>query len=465
MAIEFIGASTGGTTSAGTMPAYEAGDLLIAFSFRDGSTSPVAIPTANGWEVLHNGFGANSCGHVVAYMIAPDTSVVTSGFTNASSTVILVFRGIDPANPIGDSQPNGGLGTTITYPALTMQVTDGSSWVAAFAGHRSTNTALSTTFDSFANRAFVEDSTDDIAAFDSNGGRSSFSAQNVSVGGTSSGWRSHTLEIRAAVTAVDVNADLSQTLGGVTTAAAAEALVEGATSRTLGSISLEATGAQLIETFAEVSVNLGPVSLSAAAEAAVSAAASGTLGPVTAESDADNPVEGALGKALGDIVAESAAESPVDAAVSATLGPTTVAATGSSESGALASLSKSLESVSASAQAEAPVTADFAQNLGDITAVSSASGEAEEAQAELAVSLGSVTAEAEGRTETRAAVTETLGGVTLDARGAENAPAADGRPAIRLGDAWQRKPAKVLIAGEFIEKPMKRFDGTAWRLV
>jgi hypothetical protein len=112
-----------------------------------------------------------------------------------------VYRGQD-STPIGTSAQGGGASTTVTYPALTLQRTNNTSWVFCASGHRSTDTALqnpppSPSFGLQLRRNDV-DATDEASAFDTNGGVSAWAAASVSVGGTSSGWRAVSVEVLAA---------------------------------------------------------------------------------------------------------------------------------------------------------------------------------------------------------------------------------------------------------------------------
>jgi hypothetical protein len=237
LAIEFVGASAIGTDEPGAMPSYAVGDLIIVFSYRDGNTSPPSIPSGQDWISLHNATGANTNSHTIAYKFADSTSEGIGKFSSGTTTFALVYRGVDPSDPIGDSKPNSSQNVTPVYLALTLEVTNGTSWIVAFSGHRAVNGALNTTFDSFQNRAYGVDATDQAAGFDSNGGRSSFSQQSVNIGGSSGGWRTHTLELRAAPETVSV-----ATSSGSATASAVGASNKSASASSAGVATASATG-------------------------------------------------------------------------------------------------------------------------------------------------------------------------------------------------------------------------------
>jgi len=194
----YVGGATG-TTSA-TVPTHEVGDLLLAYAYRDGSTTAPSLPS--GWTNIANANGANSNSARLAYKIATTTSETATGFTSATSLILHVYRNVDQSSPIGGNNFDTGSSTTISYPALTMSVSNGTSLVAGFSGHRSTNTAIETAPSGMVNRTSVSDATDQAAGFDTNLGVTSWSAQTASVGGSSSGWFARTVEIKQKTAAI-----------------------------------------------------------------------------------------------------------------------------------------------------------------------------------------------------------------------------------------------------------------------
>ena len=59
------------------------------------------------------------------YRFYTGTESGTYDFASGNSTIIHVYRGVDAADPIGDFDGGGSGSTTISYPALTLEVTDG----------------------------------------------------------------------------------------------------------------------------------------------------------------------------------------------------------------------------------------------------------------------------------------------------------------------------------------------------
>lgn len=191
--IEFV-ASASGTNSA-TLPTHQAGDLFICFMFRDGSNSqPGAI---SGWSADVEGIAGDSSSFRVQYLICDSAAETNPTSANATTMLIHQYRpAAGKTLSIGDSNVASGTGTTVSYPTLSLLTTDGSSWVGAFGAHRSANTAIENAPSGMINRSDAVDATDEVAGHDTDGGVSSWSNQDVIVGGTSSQWRGVTYEIR-----------------------------------------------------------------------------------------------------------------------------------------------------------------------------------------------------------------------------------------------------------------------------
>lgn len=194
-AITFVGQTTAGGTTA-TIPARNAGDLIIVFAYRDGNAVAPTVPT--GWTTISSSGSASANSSVLAYQIAPSTAGVTTStnWLKASEIVVQVYRGTS-ASPIGATLSQAGSGTTVTYPALPLNVTNGTSWVIGFAGHRSINTNLQNAPTGMTARSNRVDAIAEVAGHDTNSGVSSWSAKNVLIGGTSSGWMTRVLEIKS----------------------------------------------------------------------------------------------------------------------------------------------------------------------------------------------------------------------------------------------------------------------------
>lgn len=203
--MQFIGAQSGVNNL--TITTHQAGDLLLAWAYRDGSTSASTIPS--GWRAI-NSTGANTNHAHVCYRYATGAGTASGTWTSATSLIIAVFRGA----VLGAVAVNGASSNTVNYPALTMQNSIGTSVVIGFAGHRSTNTSLQTPPTGMTNQINALDGTDH-AVMHLSAPRTGWSSTNVSVGGSSSGYRSATVEIK------DADDTKIQFIGAATGAASA----------------------------------------------------------------------------------------------------------------------------------------------------------------------------------------------------------------------------------------------------
>jgi surface protein len=194
--ITYIGEATG-TTSA-TLPAHQAGDLILAFAFRDGSTTLPTQPT--GWESIDTA-AANTCSARFSYKIAASGGESTGTWTNASTTIFLVYRGVDTTALSFDvvlATKSTGSSTTVTYNANGFW--QGLSRLVAFAGHRSTDTALGDPPGTLSLIVNPVDATDEAAAFQSTVDNfGNWTSTNVSVGGTASGFITFVMRLRVPI--------------------------------------------------------------------------------------------------------------------------------------------------------------------------------------------------------------------------------------------------------------------------
>lgn len=325
-----------------------AGRLMVAFAYRDGNNTAPTLPA--GWINI-DGTGANTNSARVAYRIS-DGAEGTPTFTNASTVIVLTYEATVGAIGVGGFAVASGASTSVSYPAVTMQDAGGSSWLAAFAGHRSVNTALETPPAGFALLSNPLDATDEAAAFDTGGGVTGYGGEVVSVGGTSSGWRSAVVEITevlpieatvastlapatvSATAALNISATISASFEAATVAAtgtlsdAAPGLA-GEIAVTLGAATLESTGALAVT--GQVTAMLAPATVASAAQLDLTAQAATVLAEATLSSSARIAITGQVGGTLGPATVEAVGQllSPViEAAASATLGPATVAAAG-----------------------------------------------------------------------------------------------------------------------------------------
>jgi hypothetical protein len=192
--ITYIGQANG--IESATLPAHQAGDLILAFAFRDGSNTFPTLPT--GWTSIDTAF-VTSASARLAYKVATSSSETTGTWFDATTCIFLVYRGVNIENITELDTESTGTGTTVTYNANGFW--QGLSRLVAFAGHRSTNTALGTAPGDLTLIVNPVDATDEAAAFQSTvDNYGNWTSTNVSVGGTSSGWITFTMRLRVPIT-------------------------------------------------------------------------------------------------------------------------------------------------------------------------------------------------------------------------------------------------------------------------
>jgi hypothetical protein len=194
VAISYVGGAAG--TNSATLPSFQAGDLAVVFAFRDGSTTNPTVPA--GWTNISNTTDGTSCSASIGYRVLTPADTATGTWTNASRTVVVVYRGGRPWLSVGGGANGAGTTNTVAYTALTMSVADGTSWVVGLVGHRSVDTTIdSAAITGMTARTSGVDATAEAAAWDTNGGVSSWSTTNQTITGTASGWVTRTVEILA----------------------------------------------------------------------------------------------------------------------------------------------------------------------------------------------------------------------------------------------------------------------------
>jgi hypothetical protein len=118
------------------LPAFTAGDVAVVFAYRNNNATAPSLPA--GWTGLQNG-GANTNSFRTGYRILVGGDTTTGTWTNATHIQVIILRGNNPTVPYGALAQANGAGNTLTAPALSLQHTDGTSWVIAFAGSKATD--------------------------------------------------------------------------------------------------------------------------------------------------------------------------------------------------------------------------------------------------------------------------------------------------------------------------------------
>lgn len=138
MALTHIGSAAVAGTSI-TIPAHNAGDIILIFPYKDGATSQPTVPAAGGsvptWVTIDAPVGSNL--NVGGSYRAIGTGSTTSGtWLGATGMAVSVWRG-QHATPIGGHAGAGGAAANSTIaPALTQSDTSGLAALIHFIGHR-----------------------------------------------------------------------------------------------------------------------------------------------------------------------------------------------------------------------------------------------------------------------------------------------------------------------------------------
>ena len=187
MAISRISAASARANSVAiTTP--QAGDLILVFAHRDGSTTAPTLPA--GYTSIDS-VGANTNSARIGYKYSDGTETTSGTWTNATSVAVGVYRGVDPYYPVGSFAGAGAASATLSFTGITLWAQNSSSWVVGFAGHRTATNVGTNAPTGMATRS----SATDVAIFDTGGTTNSWSTQTASVS-ASSGWRTYTVELR-----------------------------------------------------------------------------------------------------------------------------------------------------------------------------------------------------------------------------------------------------------------------------
>jgi hypothetical protein len=195
MAISFVGANiAAGTNISVSLPAGAAtGDLILYFVYRVTSALSPSLPT--GYTAILNS-GAVTPGVRACYRVMQSGDTATGASTNGERGLVIVLRGQNASTPIGASTQTNGTSTTVSIPALTLSVTDGTSWVVGSSMANSGDERAASPAN-LTNRTSGVGSGSSPLPFGGTGeGVSSWSATTHTI--TSAAWRGVSVEVEAA---------------------------------------------------------------------------------------------------------------------------------------------------------------------------------------------------------------------------------------------------------------------------
>jgi hypothetical protein len=182
--VQFIDAAAQAGATLTTMPTHATGDLLLFYTFRDGSVTGPSLPA--GWTGVFNQVGT-SCSSRSGSRVATSSSESSPTWTNATGVVCLVYRNAQVLGYTG----NAGTTSTISYLAHTRTAPSG-SWITRFAGHRTATNLLTNTPAGYTARAGVAT---EVRGMDSGGAVASDPTTQTQSVNAASGWMAYTVEI------------------------------------------------------------------------------------------------------------------------------------------------------------------------------------------------------------------------------------------------------------------------------
>lgn len=185
-----VGSAAG--TNTATAPSHAVGDLMLVCATRNASNTAPTLPA--GWTNVGTITGTTNSMRV-GYKIATSTSDATGTWTNATETVIHIYRPTaGNISEVGASKGTTGTVTPASYAGLTLVDQTGASWIACFGEAKGAATTIE---GPPTGTTLRQDNiqTGELATFDTNAGVSSWSTTTVSYTGTATTWKTFTVEI------------------------------------------------------------------------------------------------------------------------------------------------------------------------------------------------------------------------------------------------------------------------------
>jgi hypothetical protein len=179
-----------------TIPAHDVGDVIVVFAYVNGINSAPTPPAASGtvpaWTLIQGG-GGNTNGSGVWRFTATATNHTSGTWGSCTGLIAVVIQGVHPTTPVGGfAQATANANGVSGAPAITQRVTNGSSCLLYFHGHRSNVTTLSAAPTGFTRRAEAigssgiclntkDDTTTDGAANQTDNGNGGYVGQTVEI--------------------------------------------------------------------------------------------------------------------------------------------------------------------------------------------------------------------------------------------------------------------------------------------
>lgn len=186
----FVGSAAG--TNTATAPSHAAGDLMIVCATRNASNTAPSLPA--GFTNIGTITGTTNSMRV-GYRVCISTSDATGTWTNATETVVHIYRpGAGNILEIGAARGTTGTVTPASYGGLSFSGAASTSWLVAFGQAKGNATTIENVPTGLTLR---QDNvqTGELASFDSNGTTASWSTTTVAYTGTATTWKTFTVEL------------------------------------------------------------------------------------------------------------------------------------------------------------------------------------------------------------------------------------------------------------------------------
>lgn len=209
-----------------TPPAHQAGDLFIAYAYRNNSTA-ASLPI--GWTSISSNSGTNESARV-ACKIAASSSETAAGFTNAVGLIVIVYRGVQQSIAcntltVGTTGITDNVSSaTLSYGGITLANTNATSWVVGCGG---SNTATNVNQAPTGMTTVTSVTGNGVSCSDTNAPTSTWTTQTVGVN-ASAPWNTFLLEIRTCQLAVCIQSLTIGSASGSTNTVASPAANHGA---------------------------------------------------------------------------------------------------------------------------------------------------------------------------------------------------------------------------------------------
>jgi hypothetical protein len=198
--VSFVAAATTANNSVSTttlnLPTHQAGDILVAFGFREFGSVPQITGTGSAAFVSLASQTQTGAASAVFVALATSSSMTAPLASSQSGFIVLSYRGTRSGGGVGTPAVRVGAVSTATIPALSMRDASGASWVGILAAQKTFLLGIEVPPAGFTNRADFGSGNSRLAAHDSAAGVTSFAGATVALPDANE-WAAYALEILA----------------------------------------------------------------------------------------------------------------------------------------------------------------------------------------------------------------------------------------------------------------------------